>query len=277
MDRSTSTTLNPVPADKDLAQQARPGHGVPSQDPESGAQFLLGPKEAKREAKSVLMGGGLVAGAATGATLGVVVAGPVGVLVGGTVGAVVGALGAAAAGAVTNPKDSSSADTVPANTVRLHTEDSAAVGRQTAQVDKVIAASAAEIWTALTTPAALKQFFFGADVVTDWAVGSPIRMKGEFKGKPYEDKGNIVSFEPLRQLSFSHWSAMSGKADTPANYHLVTFDLVPEGQATQVSLSQANLDGSVTEADIEHRAEHEKNWASVLDGLATVVMRKELK
>ena len=70
---------------------------------------------------------------------------------------------------------------------------------------------------------------------------------------------------------------MSGQADTPPNYHLVTFDLVPEGQATQVRLSQANLNGSVTEADIEHRAEYEKNWASVLDGLATVVMRKELK
>ena len=177
MDRSTSTTLKPVPADKDLAQQAHPGHGVPSQDLESATLFLLGPEEAKREAKSVLMGGGLVAGAATGATLGVVVAGPVG--------AVVCAFGAAAAGAVMNPEDSSSADTVPANTVRLHTEDSAAGGRLIAQVDKVIAASAAEIWSALTTPVALKQIFFGAAVVTNWAVGGPIRMKGEFEGKPY--------------------------------------------------------------------------------------------
>ena len=90
----------------------------------------------------------------------------------------VGALGAAAAGTMVNPKDSSSADTAPAETVRVHTEVGAGGGRLTAQVDKVIAATAPKIWKALTTPAALKQFFFGADVVTTWKVGSPIRMKG---------------------------------------------------------------------------------------------------
>ena len=151
------------------------------------------------------------------------------------------------------------------------------VQQPTARVDKVIAASAPDIWTALTTPSALKQFFFGAEVITDWKVGSPIRMKGEFKGKTYEDKGDIVTFDPPRQLSFSHWSAMSGQPDTPANYHLVTFDLAPEGAATHVTLSQANLTGGVTASDIEHRAEYEKNWTSVLDGLAKVSMHKVLK
>ena len=276
MNRSSSTPSNTVPVDEDLVEQAHAGHGVPSQDPASAAQFPLEPKEAEREANSALVGGGIVAGAATGATLGVVVAGPVGVVVGGTLGAVVGALGAAAAGTMVNPEDASSADTAPADTVRVRTEARAGGGRATAQVDKVIAASAAEIWTALTTPAALKQFFFGADVVTNWKVGSPIRMKGEFKGKTYEDKGDIVTFEPPRQLSFSHWSAMSGQVDTPENYHLVTFDLVPRGEATKVTLSQANLTGGATAADIEHRADYEKNWASVLDGLAKVSMHEEL-
>ena len=143
----------------------------------------------------------------------------------------------------------------------------------TAQVDKMISASAAAIWTALTTPSTLKQFFFGADVVTDWKVGSPIRMKGEYNGKAYEDKGEIMTFEPQRQLSFSHWSGTSGQPDTPENYHLVTFDLVPNGWATKVTLSQANLMGGVTASDKEHRAEYEKNWASVLDGLAKVSMK----
>ena len=275
MNSSSITPLNQVPDDEDLAEQAHRGHGVPSQDPESAAQFPLEPRESKREAKSVLMGGGMVAGAATGATVGVVVAGPVGVVVGSAVGAVVGVLGAAAAGAVVNPEGSSSADPALAKTVRPNTEQPSG-HVPTAQVDKVIAASAPDIWTALTTPSALKQFFFGADVITDWKVGSPIRMKGEFKGKTYEDKGNIVAFDPPRQLSFSHWSAMSGQPDTPANYHLVTFDLAPKGAATRVTLSQANLTGGVTASDIEHRAEYEKNWASVLDGLARVSMHKAL-
>jgi hypothetical protein len=86
--------------DEDLAEQARPGHGVPSQDPDADAQYRLSPEDAEREARSVYIGGGVLAGAAAGAAAGAVVAGPVGVVVGGTVGSVAGALGGAAAGAV---------------------------------------------------------------------------------------------------------------------------------------------------------------------------------
>ena len=92
-------------ADEDMAEQARPGHGIPSQDPNPAAQFPLDPKEAEREAKSGLMGGGVVAGAATGAVLGIAVAGPAGVVVGTALGAVAGALGGAAAGAVVKPEE----------------------------------------------------------------------------------------------------------------------------------------------------------------------------
>lgn len=91
--------------DEDLAEMARPGHGVPSQDPEAGAQFALEPGEAEREAHSVYAGGGVLAGAAAGAAIGAAVAGPVGVLVGGTLGGVAGAVGGAAAGAAVTPPD----------------------------------------------------------------------------------------------------------------------------------------------------------------------------
>lgn len=98
--------------DADQAEQARPGYGIPSQDPRPGAQMPLLPEEAEREALSALAGGGVVAGAAVGALIGVAVAGPVGVVVGGTVGAVAGALGGAVA--ITKSDPESSDDTVPA-------------------------------------------------------------------------------------------------------------------------------------------------------------------
>ena len=96
--------LNPplhsnVDKDEDLAEQARPGHGIPSQDPDPTAQVALNPEESHREVRSVLTGGGMVAGAASGAAIGVAVAGPVGVLVGVALGAVAGVLGGAAAAA----------------------------------------------------------------------------------------------------------------------------------------------------------------------------------
>ena len=108
---NASANLPPPTAshDEDLAEQARPGHGVPSQDPNPAAQIPLTPEEAEREARSVLTGGGLVGGAAIGATIGVAVGGPVGVVVGGTLGAVAGALGGAAAGAVMKAGDSNGA------------------------------------------------------------------------------------------------------------------------------------------------------------------------
>lgn len=101
------------PADPDIAEQAVPGHGVPSQDPNLDAQVGLNPEEAERESKSVLVGGGMVAGTAAGAAVGVAVAGPVGVLVGGTIGAVAGAVGGGAAGKLKSPGSTIRTDDLP--------------------------------------------------------------------------------------------------------------------------------------------------------------------
>lgn len=124
-----TSTPDAVLVDADLVDQARPGHGVPSQDPDPEAQVPLEPREAQQEAKSTLMGGGMVAGMATGAAVGVSVAGPVGIVVGATVGAVAGVLGGAAAGAAMPSEEPSGAQTAPADTMRLHIEDSGGGGR----------------------------------------------------------------------------------------------------------------------------------------------------
>ncbi len=95
-----------VERDPDLIEQAKPGHGVPSQDPDPAAQQPIDPELAHREEKSVYVGGGIVAGAAAGAAVGSAVGGPIGTVVGGTVGAVAGAVGGAAAGeAASGPSD----------------------------------------------------------------------------------------------------------------------------------------------------------------------------
>lgn len=108
----------PDAPDADLAAQARPGYGVPSQDPRPGAQQPLSPAEATREAGSTLAAGGVLAGAAAGAAVGAVVGGPAGVVVGGAIGGVAGAVGGAAAGKA-----------VAGRPVGLHIEDSGGNGR----------------------------------------------------------------------------------------------------------------------------------------------------
>ena len=98
-----------TPVDEDLAAQANPGHGIPSQDPAAAAQTVLEPHEAEREGKSVLVGGGMVAG-------------PVGILAGGALGAVAGALGGAAAGAAANTETTDSLNPPSVESQRLHAE-----------------------------------------------------------------------------------------------------------------------------------------------------------
>jgi uncharacterized protein YndB with AHSA1/START domain len=103
-----------------------------------------------------------------------------------------------------------------------------------------IAAPAARVWDALVNPQLIKQYMFGTTVVSDWQQGSPITWKGEWKGKPYEDKGKILKVEPRRLLQYSHYSPLSGLPETPENHHTVTIELSAEGTQTRVSLSQDN-------------------------------------
>jgi uncharacterized protein YndB with AHSA1/START domain len=141
----------------------------------------------------------------------------------------------------------------------------------TAQVSRTIAASPEAIFRALTSTAEMKRFFFGADVTSTFRVGSPITFSGTYDGEAYEDKGEILVNDPPRRLSFSHYSPLSGLADVPENYNAVTFDLTPAGTSTRVTLTQARLLGGVRRSDRENRAMFEKNWATLLDGLDTVV------
>ncbi len=121
------------------------------------------------------------------------------------------------------------------------------------------------VWDALTNPEAIKQYFFGTNLVTDWRVGSPIYWRGEWQGKSYEDKGVILQNKPGRLLQYTHYSPLSGVPDTPENYHTVTVELMPEGNATRVSLSQ---DNNASEEERDHSAQ---NWEMVLHGLKQFV------
>lgn len=122
-------------------------------------------------------------------------------------------------------------------------------------------ASIAKVWDALVNPEMIKQYMFGTNVVSDWKEGSPIVWKGEWEGKPYEDKGVILQLKPERVLQYSHFSPLAGQADVPENYHTVTIELSPEGTGTILMLSQ---DNNSTEEDREHS---EKNWGMMLTGL----------
>lgn len=47
-------------------------------------------------------------------------------------------------------------------------------GNSTAEATVTINAASADVWNALVTPEAIRQYMFGTDVHTDWKEGSPI-------------------------------------------------------------------------------------------------------
>jgi uncharacterized protein YndB with AHSA1/START domain len=122
-----------------------------------------------------------------------------------------------------------------------------------------------KVWRALTEPELIKKYMFGSEVKTDWQPGSPITWKGEFEGREYEDKGEIISVDPGRRLEVTHFSPLTGQEDRPENYHRVRYELLQTTGGTSVRLTQ---DNSSSAEEAEHSA---ANWQMMLDGLKNVV------
>ena len=130
-----------------------------------------------------------------------------------------------------------------------------------AKATTTINAPASKVWDALTNPDLIKQYMFGTDVISDWKVGSPIVYRGEWQGKPFEDKGKILEMEREKSLVSTHWSPLSGVPDTPENYHTVSYRLAGKDGKTEVTISQ---DNNASEEEKEHS---EQNWKQMLEGL----------
>jgi len=137
----------------------------------------------------------------------------------------------------------------------------------TARASRVIPANPAEVWETLTSREGMKAYMLGAEVETEWRVGGQIRMHGEVGGKPFEDHGEVRSFEPWKRLSYTHVSSAA-----PDETHVVTVELQPRGEGTEVIITQENADGSVTPADREHRDQYDKTWATMLEKLEEAVI-----
>lgn len=125
----------------------------------------------------------------------------------------------------------------------------------TAELD--IRAPIAEVWAALTDTDRLGEIMFGSTVETDWAIG----YRGEWEGRPFEDRGTVLKLTEPTVIRLSHQAAGSEEP------HEVRYDLRELGPATHVTLTQ---DGNATVEAAEHAA---ANWQATLESLQRVVGR----
>jgi uncharacterized protein YndB with AHSA1/START domain len=133
----------------------------------------------------------------------------------------------------------------------------------TAEAD--IDAPRSKIWRALTDPDQIQKYMFGSRVETDWQPGSRITWKGEYEGKKYEDKGEVLEVVQDRRLKVTHFSPLSGEDDVAENYHTLVYELTEDEGKTHLWLSQDNN-------RTDEAAEHSRaNWEKMLFALKEVV------
>ena len=126
----------------------------------------------------------------------------------------------------------------------------------------VINATVEKVWEALTNPEIVKQYMFGAEVVSDWKKGSPIVYKGMWDNKPYQDKGTILEIEEQKLLKSTYFSPLSGLEDIPENYNVVSYELTPlDNGTTKLTVTQTNNSSE------EGAKRAEANWNMVLTTL----------
>jgi uncharacterized protein YndB with AHSA1/START domain len=106
-----------------------------------------------------------------------------------------------------------------------------------------INAPASTVWAALTEPAIMKSWMteFEMDIISSWQPNTPLIVRGNLHGIPYENKGTILQSEPESVLQYTYWSSLSQHADIPENYSLITFQFSSPGNTTTLTFTQSNF------------------------------------
>ena len=106
-----------------------------------------------------------------------------------------------------------------------------------------IHAPARTIWRVLTEPDRIRQWMSDdpLEIHCDWRTGGMILIRGEMHGHAFENKGNVLAFEPDRLLRYTYLSSLSKLPDRPQNYSIIKFSLTEENARTTLVLTQRNF------------------------------------
>jgi uncharacterized protein YndB with AHSA1/START domain len=132
-----------------------------------------------------------------------------------------------------------------------------------------IHAAVSDVWRALIDSNLIKEYFFGIEPFGDWKEGNTILYKGEWQGKKFESKAKVLQLEDQKLLKYSYWSNMSGVADVPENYHIITYSLEKEADHTILTMTEENLDNE------EMKERSSKLWDMVFQNLQKLLEKEK--
>ena len=101
-----------------------------------------------------------------------------------------------------------------------------------------IRAPRATVWAVLTDPVHVKQWQYGSDLTTDWAIGSPIRFSAVWEGGSFEQWGTVLQFDAPERLRYSLFAPRPDVEDRPENYFTMTYTLTDDAGATDLAITQ---------------------------------------
>ena len=82
-----------------------------------------------------------------------------------------------------------------------------------------------KVWDGADGSRADREVHVRLAVVTDWKPGSPIVWKGEYEGKKYEDKGQILEVDRGERLKNDPLQPLERPGGRPENYHTLVYEL----------------------------------------------------
>lgn len=103
----------------------------------------------------------------------------------------------------------------------------------------MVGVPAERVWEYLTSPGPMKAWMawpeMALEIETDWAVGSPVIMRG-FHHVSFENTGTVLEFAPAKRLAYTHLSSLSHLPDVAESYSVLEFSLEVEGRVTALNL-----------------------------------------
>ncbi len=98
-----------------------------------------------------------------------------------------------------------------------------------------------QVWDVLINPEKIKQYFTGAETLTDWQTGSEIVFIHKYEGQEFKNKGVILNCDTNQLLRYTYWTVFSICEDKPENYTTITYNLTENNDTTKLTLTQTNF------------------------------------
>jgi uncharacterized protein YndB with AHSA1/START domain len=125
-----------------------------------------------------------------------------------------------------------------------------------------------KLWTALTAPEFMKQYWFGMHVETDWAVGSPWRLM--FPDGRIADAGEIIEADAPRRLVMT-WRNQFRDELKAEGVARCTIALEPVDGAVKLTVTHA-----IDRADSKLIVAVSGGWPRILSNLKSLLETGEI-